>query len=156
MDLMRSLSTAVLTPAFLCCALLACRQNDEPADAEDLLASVRDADYQSWTRAPNYPGRHVTNAPHSDEVEIFVNDVVVEALADESLEEWPVGSIIAKDGYASDGEHDIVALMEKREGGWFWAEYDADGTVLYSGAPSICTDCHEPGDDFVRAFGFAD
>ncbi len=146
------------TLLFLCGALVgvfACRQNDDPDAAEALLSDVQEANYQGWTRAPNYPGRHVTTAPHSDEVEIFVNDIVVEALAsDEPLTAWPVGSIIAKDGYTSSGELDIIALMEKREDGWFWAEYAADGEVLYSGNPTICTDCHEPGADFVRAFGF--
>ena len=148
------------TLVILCGALLgttACRQNDEPAAAEELLADVQAADYQNWTRAPNYPSRQVTNAPHSDEVEIFVNDVVSEALAsDPAPTEWPLGSIIAKDGYTSSGQLDIIALMEKRDDGWFWAEYAADGEVLYSGVPAICTDCHESGDDFVRAFGFSD
>ena len=133
--------------------LAACRQNDDPTHAAELLAAVQDADYQSWARAPGYAERTPSNAPHSDQVEIFVNDVVVEALA-EGGSEWPVGSIIAKDGYTDDGELALTALMEKRDDGWFWAEYDADGEALYSGAPSICTDCHEPGADYVRAFGF--
>ena len=134
--------------------LAACRQNDEPVDAEALLSQVEDADYRSWARAPSYPERTPSSAPHSDEVEIFVNDVVEAALAEGVGAEWPIGSIIVKDGYTSEGELALTALMEKRESGWFWAEYDAEGTALYSGAPGICTDCHEPGADYVRAFGF--
>ena len=83
-----------------------------------------------------------------------MNDVLEAALAEGAADEWPVGSIVAKDGYTDDGELELTALMEKREEGWFWAEYDAEGTPLYSGAPTICTDCHEPGADYVRAFGF--
>lgn len=150
---MRALIAIILGAA----ALIGCRENDAPEEATALLDSVRDADYQSWARAPNYPERTPSSAPHSDFVDIFVNDVVEEALAAETPPtEWPVGSIIAKDGSTEDGELDIIALMEKREDGWFWAEYEADGTVLYSGAPTICTDCHEPGADYVRAFGFDD
>lgn len=134
--------------------LSACRQNDDPASAEALLSDVKAADYRSWARAPGYEQRTPSSAPHSDQVEIFVNDVLEAALADGAADEWPVGSIIAKDGYTDDGELDLTALMEKREEGWFWAEYDAEGAPLYSGAPTICTDCHEPGADFVRAFGF--
>jgi hypothetical protein len=132
--------------------LSACRQNDEPASAEDLLAEIQAADYRSWARAPGYDARTPSSAPHSDQVEIFVNDVVEAALAEGGADEWPVGSIIAKDGYTDDGELELTALMEKREEGWFWAEYDAEGTALYSGAPTVCTDCHEPGADYVRAF----
>lgn len=134
--------------------LAACRQNDDPASAEELLAAVQADDYRGWARAPGYAERTPSNAPHSDQVEIFVNDVVEAALAEGAGGEWPVGSIIAKDGYTDDGELALTALMEKREGGWFWAEYDEEGTALYSGSPTICTDCHESGADYVRAFGF--
>ena len=131
----------------------ACRQNDDPDAAVDLLARVQEEDYaSSWDRAPNYPERTPSTAPHSDNVEIFVNDVVAEALGTDGLTQWPVGSIIAKDGYADDGTLEIVALMEKGDSGWFWAEYDAEGTPLYSGDAQICIDCHDTGSDFVRAF----
>jgi hypothetical protein len=68
---------------------------------------------------------------------------------------WPVGSIIVKDGYdgvETDAKHVLVAAMEKRDAGWYWAEWDSDsgGEATYSGVPSICTGCHETGKDFVR------
>lgn len=141
-----------LVPA-LALLLLACRENDDPAGAVDLLDQVQADDYRSWQRAPGYESRVASDAPHSDAVEIFVNDVVAHALAAApGAKEWPVGSIVVKDGYTEGGELDLVAIMEKREGGWYWAEYDEDGTADYSGEPSICTDCHAPGSDFVRAF----
>lgn len=133
-------------------ALVACRTNDDPEGAEALLAQVQDEDYRSWRRAPGYEERRPSTAPHSDNVEIFVNDVVAEALDGAARSEWPDGSIIVKDGYADDGTHELTAIMEKREGVWFWAEYDANDEPLYSGAPSICTNCHESGSDDVRAF----
>ncbi len=68
---------------------------------------------------------------------------------------WPLGSVIGKDGWRADGETlHIVAVMEKRDDGWFWAEYDGSGEPLYSGSPSVCTGCHASGADYVRAFGF--
>jgi hypothetical protein len=78
---------------------------------------------------------------------------VADVLAEKKpLAEWPVGSLIVKDGYSNDGELELVAAMEKREGGWFWAEWDGKGSAKYSGSPDICTDCHSRGADFVRAF----
>lgn len=133
-------------------AVVACRQNDDISGAEELLAQVQSEDYRSWSRAPGYAERRPTSAPHSDNVEIFINDVVGSALDDADLVEWPVGSIVAKDGYDDDGALQLISLMEKREDGWYWAEYDAEGTPLYSGKPGICLDCHESGSDYVRAF----
>lgn len=128
----------------------------DQADAQtrDLLSRVRADVYREWQRAPGYDRRRASNAPHGGSVDIYVNDVVAQTLAGaEALDEWPVGSIIVKDGF--DGaDLQLVALMEKRSDGWFWAEYAADGAAAYSGRPDICIDCHQSGDDYVRAFGF--
>jgi hypothetical protein len=145
----RSLRFAGVTFALL--SLAACRQNDEPDDAVDTLARAQD--YRTWARAPGYETRQPAESPHSDQVEIFVNPVVEAALADAAgATEWPVGSVVVKDGYADSGDLELVALMERRDDGWFWAEYDASGEPLYSGSPDICVDCHDSGSDFVRAF----
>ncbi len=63
-------------PAILLTCLVACRQNDDPMGAEDLLEQVQADDYRSWQRAPGYEERRPSDAPHSDNVDIFVNDVV--------------------------------------------------------------------------------
>ena len=134
--------------------LFACGDDQDPEGAADLLQRLRDDDYQSWARGPGYAERRVSFAAHGDEVEIFVNEVAAKALSsDDGLETWPVGSIIAKDGYDEDGTHLLVAAMEKRADGWYWAEWDAEsGTSDYSGKPGICIDCHASGSDYVRAF----
>jgi hypothetical protein len=131
----------------------ACGDNQDDAGARALLARVRADDYRSWQRAPGYEARRSSNAPHGGAVDIYVNDVVAEALTrGESLEAWPVGSLIAKDGF--DGSKlELTALMEKRDDGWYWAEYDGDGDPSYSGHPDLCIDCHRRGSDYVRAFG---
>jgi hypothetical protein len=131
-----------------------CRDDQAPDEAAELWTRIHDAKYQSWDRAPGYAMRRATNAPHSDAVEIFVNDVVANALSGSAITAWPDGSLIVKDGYDSDGDLDIVAAMEKRGSEWFWVEWAADGESLYSGKPEICTDCHGPGADDVLAFGF--
>lgn len=132
--------------------LVACGDNQDDAGARALLERVRAEEYRSWDRAPGYERRRESDAPHSDAVDIYVNDLVAEVLAlGEPTERWPEGAIIVKDGF--DGSKlEIIAIMEKRSGGWYWAEYDDDGDPDYSGKPDVCTDCHDGGSDFVRAF----
>ncbi len=131
---------------------LGCGDNQDDEGARDLLARVKADHYRTWDRAPGYEQRRESNAPHSEAVDIYVNDIVAEVLAlGEHDGTWPVGAIIAKDGF--DGSDlELTALMEKRSDGWYWAEYDDDGDPDYSGRPDICIDCHQSGSDFVRAF----
>ncbi len=133
-------------------SLIACGDNQDDAGARDLLERVRAEHYRTWDRAPGFEQRKSSNAPHSDAVDIYVNDVVAEVLAlREHDGAWPEGSIIVKDGFAG-SELELIAIMQKREGRWYWAEYDSDGDPDYSGEPDICIDCHDSGSDFVRAF----
>jgi len=119
-----------------------CGDNQDDAGARELLKRVRADDYRAWQRAPGYETRRSSNAPHGGAVEIFVNDVVAELLTlEEPVASWPVGSVIAKDGY-SGAQLELTALMEKRSDGWYWAEYDAEGTAMFSGHPPTCLDCH--------------
>lgn len=139
----------------LLCCVVSCGDNQDPGGARALWERIHELDYRAWARAPGYEMRRLSDAPHSDAVEIFVNDVVSDALRTETtLTRWPVGSLIVKDGW--DGaDLELVAVMQKREDGWYWAEYDAEGSAAYSGAPSLCIGCHNSGVDFVRAFTFA-
>lgn len=148
----RHFALTALIPLIIPVALasFACGNEDE-AGAEVLWDDIQAADYRSWARAPGFPGRTPSSASHGDEVDIFINDVLVDALAGGKISAWPQGSLIVKDGHR-DGEHYLVAAMEKRADGWYWAEYEDDGTVEFSGTPGVCTRCHDAGDDFVRAF----
>jgi hypothetical protein len=130
-----------------------CGDNQDDAGARELLERVRNENYRSWSRAPGWESRRPTSAPHSDSVDIYVNETVASALdAGEPLEAWPLGAIVVKDGF-SGSELELVAIMEKRSDGWYWAEYDSEGDPDYSGRPDICIDCHRRGADYVRAFG---
>jgi hypothetical protein len=133
-------------------SLAACGDNQDDAGARALLAKVREQEYRSWDRAPGYDVRRSTSAPHANSVDIYVNDLVAEVLATStSATSWLEGSIIVKDGF-SGSDLELIAIMEKRSDGWYWAEYDDDGDPDYSGHPDICIDCHRRGSDFVRAF----
>lgn len=133
--------------------LLACSGgNDDPSGAAQLWSRLHTNDYHGFSRAPGYPGKVASTSPHGDQVEIWVNPTVQAAIdAKAPLSAWPDGSLIVKDGYKS-GALKFVLAMEKRGTAWYWAEYVADGSVEYSGSPSVCTNCHGSGADSVRSF----
>lgn len=154
---MKNLSLVQLLLAASLTVLIGCGDDQQPKEAQLLWQRIQAEDYRSFERAPGYATRQPSDTAHSDAVDIYVNDVVANTLANGAgISEWPLGSLIVKDGFADSGELDLVAVMEKRESGWFWAEYDEfeTGEALFSGTPSTCTGCHGSGADFVRAFGF--
>lgn len=136
----------------------ACGQDDDHEGARVLWEKINASPgFRSWDRAPGFPTRKPSFTAHSSSVEIFVNAEVSSALATPrttALTEWPVGSLIVKEGFSGDSRK-LVAVMEKRADGWFWAEYDDGGDSKYSGRPSVCTDCHDNRkgySDWVYAF----
>lgn len=130
----------------------ACGQDDDPNHAKEVFAKINEgAGFRSWARAPGFPKRTPSFTAHSDAVEIFVNTNVTATLAGGAPKrEWPVGSIIVKEGFAGMDEdtRNLVAVMEKRADGWFWAEYNGDGDTLFSGKPAVCVDCHDNRKDY--------
>ena len=148
----RSLCAALFTlsvPAFI---FSGCGDDQDPSGAAELWDRIHKENYRGFTRAPGFEQRRSSAAAHGDAVDIYINSTVAEVLAAAMpLTSWPKGSLIVKDGF-DDGDFELVAAMEKRDDGWFWAEWDNEGDAAYSGRPSICTDCHASGSDFVRAF----
>jgi hypothetical protein len=145
-----------LTTCFTALALLAAcgsdDENEDDAGARQLLARVRGEAYREWTRPPGWESRKPSNAPHGAEVDIYVNDTVADILArGDSVGSLAEGSTIVKDGW-NGGQLELIAIMDKRSDGWYWAEYDRNGEPTYSGHPATCTNCHSSGSDFVRAF----
>jgi hypothetical protein len=136
--------TVVAVTAGTAVVAVGCRQNDDPDGARALYAEVTAGEgFRSWPRAPGYPGRTPSFTAHSSEVEIFVSPSLSDALdGPEQVREWPVGAIVVKEGFR-DGERRLVAMMQKRQDGWYWAETDGEGEPLYSGKPAVCIDCHE-------------
>ncbi len=127
-----------------------CGDDQAPEEAAALLTRIRADDYRAWDRAPGYETRRSSSSPHSEEVDIYIDPTIAGALTAESLDEWPLGSLIVKDGFDG-GDLELIAVMEKRADGWFWAEY-FDGESKYSGKPDVCLDCHDAGNDYVLAF----
>ena len=148
---------ACFTVALLMVLSTGCGDNQQPEEAQQMWERLQMLDYaNSFERAPGYETRMASGAPHGDQVDIYISEVLAAALGSgEAMTEWPLGSLIVKDGFDSDGGFELVAAMEKREDGWFYVEYtDRSGDALFSGQPSVCTDCHAAGDDFIRAFDF--
>lgn len=138
--------------ALAAAALAGCGDNQDPEGADAFWSAIHAAKYTEFAHAPGYATRQPTSAPHGDEVVIYINATLASALAGGApLTAWPDGSLIVKDGYSGE-EVSVVAAMEKRAGAWYWAEWSAEGSAKYSGKPTICTDCHASGGDFVRAF----
>lgn len=134
-----------------------CRQNDDPEGAKQLFGKINDGQgFRSWRRAPGFPFRKPSFTAHSNEVELFINEPIAKALqGPEPAAQWPVGSIIVKEGFSDRDTRSLIAVMERRADGWYWAEFDGDGEPLYSGQPKICIDCHEnrkEHSDWVYAF----
>jgi hypothetical protein len=125
----------------------ACGQDDDPEGARALWEKINAAPgFRSWQRAPGYPTRKPSFTAHAGAVEIWVNKELSGALTTSAaVAAWPVGSIVVKEGFArtTGDARKLVAVMEKRPDGWFWAEYDDDGEPKYSGRPGVCVDCHD-------------
>jgi hypothetical protein len=151
---MRHRPAATLAAAVsIAAAVAGCGDDQDPQGAEALWERIHAEDYRSWSRAPGYESRRQSSAPHGNEVDIYVNATMDDALgAGAPLASWPDGSLIVKDGF--DGSDlELVAAMEKRGSEWYWVEWDGEGSSSYSGKPDVCIDCHASGGDYVRAFG---
>lgn len=134
-------------------ALVACGDNQDDPGARDLLERVRAADYRTWAHPPGWGSRLPTSAPHADEVDLYVNATMEDALAGGRIDSWPAGSIVVKDGFDGNGQLELIAVMEKRADGWFFAEYTGDDLdPAFSGRPGVCLDCHGEENDGIRAF----
>lgn len=153
-----SMKRFIVVLCFIGLGLSSCADdNQSPTEARTLWERINAEDYHSFSRAPGYETTQPSAAPHGNRVDIYVNDVVQNVLdAGEAINDWPVGSLIVKDGFDADGKLDIVAVMDKQDNGWFYAEWiglESD-EASYSGQPAVCVNCHASGADEVRAFGF--
>ncbi|HFE45865.1 MAG TPA: hypothetical protein ENJ18_10315 [Nannocystis exedens] len=138
--------------------LMGACDRDVDAGAE-LLQDLESADYRnSYTRAPGWGRRLQGESPHGGWVDIYINDVMVDAIADNvPLATWPVGSRVVIEGWANEGSEvrEFLAVMSKpvATDTWYWAEWGADDVLVYSGEDIVhCMKCHDAGEDDVRAF----
>jgi hypothetical protein len=135
--------------------LVACG-SEPPADQDggrELLARVQAEGYRDWSRAPGWEARMASiKGGHGGQLDIYVNDTFAAAVAGaQPVVKWPEASTIVKEIWSGDTLR-YIDVMDKRAGGWYWAEFDADGSVAAAGRPEGCTNCHSSGVDYVRAF----
>jgi hypothetical protein len=129
-------------------------------DADELYERITVLNYKKFVRAPGFEKRTQSEAEMQHffkeplTVDIYMNEIVEEALTKDSIEEWPVGSLLVKDGFLDD-KLELISVLEKREDGWFYAEWNGEATAKTAGyAVQVCIGCHASGDDMVRAFRF--
>jgi hypothetical protein len=122
----------------------------QEAESGSLFERVLVNEYHNWRVAPGYQTPQPTEGPHGEDVQIFLNDEAADA-REEAAEQWPDGSIIVKDIYV---DHSIagVAIMEKRDGHWYWGEWTSDGEMIAEGRRiQACEECHSQGTDGTLA-----
>lgn len=143
---MRQTTRPMAIPALLALAALLTACGDESREAADdraavaLLAEVRAADYPAWAVMPGYDAPQPSTGPHGQRVQIFVNRLLAEGLADGAP--WPVGSVAVKDGWA-DGDLIMRSLIRRDADGWFFAQFDGADRIVASGADPMCSSCHD-------------
>lgn len=137
-----------------------CSEEASSPEADRIRDELNAADYaQTFARAPGWETPRLPEAggAHGRFVDIYINNIVLEALASEvALARWPDGSLIVKDGWndAEGRQHLFFAFMERRPEGWFWGEYRGDGSLVAAGVDEPrCANCHSAGQDSVFAFG---
>jgi hypothetical protein len=138
--------------------LIGCGGEDEVdrAGADALWQRLLDADYRTtFQSAPGWETPQATVGAHGRTAVILMNPVIAGALESGGLAAWPDGSLIVKDSYDA-AELTLVAALEKQSGSWFFAEWTANGAVKYAGEPAVCTNCHLPANDRLRAITLPD
>jgi hypothetical protein len=141
------------------CVAVACGDEASSPEADAIRDQLEAADYrQTYARAPGWGTalQPAAGGPHGSFVDIYVNDVVQQALdAGQEIDRWPDGALIVKDGWddAAGDTYLFLAFMQRRPEGWFWGEYRGDGSLVAAGVDDpTCANCHSAGQDSVFAF----
>ena len=103
--------------------------------------------YQRYPHWPGHEGIRRSQAPHGSFHRIYINSILRDALPCE-IKTVPEGGIIVKENFDSERRLGKVSVMAKikgynpEAGDWFWALFQADGTVIAAGKPKGCIECH--------------
>ncbi|SIN91178.1 cytochrome P460 family protein [Halodesulfovibrio marinisediminis] len=100
--------------------------------------------YTEWNQFDDTNGMKNGSPPHGARIQIYPNKI-----ASRSVYQAEEGSIIVMENYDEDGTTLLtIDLMQKRPnyapsaGNWFWASYEANGTVIEEGKIKRCVECH--------------
>lgn len=100
--------------------------------------------YTEWRLTDETEGIKEADPPHGPLVRVYPNRIarISEYTANE-------GAIIVMENYDKDGTTLLtIDLMQKRNnyapsaGNWYWASYEANGTVIKEGKVKQCVECH--------------
>ncbi|MDF1552887.1 MAG: cytochrome P460 family protein [Deferrisomatales bacterium] len=104
--------------------------------------------YVGWGYWPGRYGMYEGTEPHGAHLKVFANGPALRAAREGKP--MPAGAIVVKENYGMDGKTLMaVTPMYKMngynpEGGdWFWAKYNADGSIDKEGKVGGCIKCHE-------------
>lgn len=133
--------------------------NQAPEEAALLWQQLQRADYRSWQPVKGFATPQLAQQPYDNpfdarplKVTIYMNQVAQQAASSgKSQRTWPTGSVFVKDGFQGE-DHRAVVVMEKRKDGWFYAQWEPDGTATHSGAPDGCVSCHTKASDSDYTF----
>ena len=117
--------------------------------------------YSAWARPAAFEaGPRASNSPHGAAVMVYINAVVVKALANEDglgLTAWPEDATIVVEGYgrgdALSADRRSVCRSATAAGTGSSIRPTTSSGRASRGGPDICLGCHSGGQDFVRSFG---
>lgn len=108
---------------------------------------TKDNPYHDWALFPGknkfYKGQH----PHGALLTTYVNDVALSGI-NQKVGTLSGGAIIVKENYMPDKTLGAVTVMYRVDGynpeagDWFWAKYNADGSIAKEGKVAGCIGCH--------------
>lgn len=129
-------------------------------DADELYNRINLQSYREFARPSGFENRTQSDAEIQHffkqplTVDIYINKIIDEALTKDSINEWPPGSLLVKDAFL-DNKLELTSVMEKRENGWFYAEWNARGVAKAAGySVPDCIRCHASGDDMLQSIHF--
>lgn len=133
---------------------------DDQAMAEALWAEI--GGYESWSQLDPWVGIVASTDVHGDYVQIWANGAAADTITAAAGGDMPDGAITVKEGYSDESGSSVnaITVMKKvagydaANGDWFYARYDATGTVTAAGQAAIagCAGCHASGQDSVRSW----
>ncbi|MDX1674794.1 MAG: cytochrome P460 family protein [Longimicrobiales bacterium] len=119
--------------------------------AQAVWSYIHEADYDGWQLWPGKGEQYEGTDPHGALLTTYLNETAYDALTNGSGP-LPNGSIVIKENYMPDGTLAAVTVMYSAAGydaehnDYFWAKYQADGSVDAAGRVNSCISCHTVGD----------
>ncbi|MCF8129027.1 MAG: cytochrome P460 family protein [Deltaproteobacteria bacterium] len=103
--------------------------------------------YETWDYWPGHEGMYPGKSPHGAFLKLYANKMAIEAAR--KGEPMPSGAILVKENYGKD-KKTLVAITpmykvlgyNPENGDWFWAKYEANGTIAAEGMVDSCIQCH--------------